>query len=66
MGMNVNMYAISTPVDILICTSIEDIQVVISQDSDLQRLKAYIIQGDHTLKTTYSTEYRSIGQLGMT
>ena len=39
------MHAISTTVDIPICTSIEDIQPSTRQDADLQRLKSYIIQG---------------------
>ena len=45
MFMNVNILAISTAVDIPIYTSMEEIQTVTSQDSDLQRLKSYIIQG---------------------
>ena len=36
--------AMSTAVDILICTSIEDIQAAISLHVELQRLKPYIIQ----------------------
>ena len=34
-----------TSVDIPTCTSIENIQVVFQKDTDLQRLKYYIIQG---------------------
>ena len=43
--MNINMHVISTAVDIHICTSIEDIEAATRQDSDLQRLMPYIIQG---------------------
>ena len=42
-NMNVNVHAISTSVNIQICTSIEDIQVVTQQDACLQTLKSYVI-----------------------
>ena len=47
-GMNINIHAISTSVNILVCTSIGDIHkrhMATPQDIDLQRLKSYIIQG---------------------
>ena len=44
-GININVHAISTLVSIPACTSKKDIQGVPSEDSDLQRLKSYIIQG---------------------
>ena len=43
--MNVSVHAIRTSVDILIYTTIDDIQAATRQDADLQRLKSYIIQG---------------------
>ena len=43
--MNVNLYCISTSVNIPLCISIEDIQMATQQDADVQRLKSYIIQG---------------------
>ena len=43
--MNVNVHSIRTEVEILICKSIEDIQVAMRQDSDLKRLNLYLIQG---------------------
>ena len=39
-GMSSNVHAI---INIPICTLIEDIQVVTCQDTELQRLKSYII-----------------------
>ena len=45
MGINVTIHALSTAVEIPISTSIESIQAAISQDVDLERLKAYIIRG---------------------
>ena len=44
-GMNISMHANSTSVNILVCTSIEDIQAATHEDSDLQKVKSYIIQG---------------------
>ena len=38
-GMNVNLHAISTSVNIPICTSMEDVQVATRQDKDFQRLQ---------------------------
>ena len=38
-GMNINMHAISTLVNIPVCTSIEDIQVATREVADLQILK---------------------------
>ena len=45
MGMNISVHAISIVVDILLCTSTEDIQAATTQDSYLPRLKSYIMQG---------------------
>ena len=42
--MNLKVHAISTPVDIPICISIEDIHTTTQQDTDLQMLKSYISQ----------------------
>ena len=38
-GTNFNMHAISTAMDIPVCTSIEDIWPAAIHDADLQRLK---------------------------
>ena len=44
-GMGINVNAISTAVSMLVCTSIEDIQVATYEDALLQKLQLYIIQG---------------------
>ena len=43
-GMNINTSAISTVVNMPVCTSIEDKQMVLHEDGHLQKLKSYIIQ----------------------
>ena len=49
-GMNANLHAIRSAVDIPISTSIEDIKAETSQDADMQRLQSYILQGwPHTI-----------------
>ena len=42
---NVSIDNISTPVDICICTSIEDIQSATEEDPKLQMIQKYIIRG---------------------
>ena len=44
-GMGINMNTINTSVNLPVCTSIEDLQVVIHEDAHLQELRAYIVQG---------------------
>ena len=43
--MHINIDAFSTPVNIPLCTSIEVIQEATQKDTDLQKLKSYIIKG---------------------
>ena len=43
--MKIDVHTISMSVEIAICISIEDIQTVTLHDTDLQRLKVYIIHG---------------------
>ena len=42
--MNINIYMISTTVDIPICKLIEDIRAAMNEDTKLQILKCYIIR----------------------
>ena len=44
-GMNINVNTISTAVNIPVCTSVEDIQVVTHEGAHLQKLKSYMIYG---------------------
>ena len=44
-GMNINVNAISTIVNMPVCKSIEDINLASLKDGHLQKLKAYIIYG---------------------
>ena len=44
-GLSINVITINTTVDLLVCTSIQNIQEVTAQDAHLQDLKAYIIHG---------------------
>ena len=43
-GININVSAISTALNMLVCTSIEAIQVPTHEDGNLQKLKSYILQ----------------------
>ena len=50
-GMSINISTISTLVNMPVCTSIEDIHIAKLKDTDLQKLKAYMIEGcPHTQK----------------
>ena len=44
-GMNKNVNAISTAVNMLVCISTEDIQVVTYEDASLEKVRLYVIQG---------------------
>ena len=44
-GMNINVNAISIPVYMPVCTSVEDIQVATHEDAYLQKLKSYVVHG---------------------
>ena len=44
-GMNINVIAISTTVNMPVFTSIEYIQAATHEDAHLQKLKSYIIHG---------------------
>ena len=43
-GMNINVSAITTSINMPVCTSIEHIQVATQKDCHLQKLKTYITQ----------------------
>ena len=44
-GMNVSIHTINTTVDVLICTSIEDIKATTEEEAELKILKRSIIRG---------------------
>ena len=44
-GRGINVNAISTSVNMPLCTSIEDIQAATQEGTNQQKLKSYIIQG---------------------
>ena len=43
--MTINVHAISTSVNIPVCTATEDIQTAAVENADLQKPESYIIQG---------------------
>ena len=43
--MSISIHTLSTAVDVLICTSIEDIRTAVSTDAELQMLQTHIIRG---------------------
>ena len=63
--MNINVHPISTSVNILVCTSIEDIQAATQEDTDLQKLKSYITQGWPHKKDKWKKAESITGQLGV-
>ena len=60
LDMNIRMHAISTSVNIPICTSIEDVKAVIWHDANLQRPKSYIVQGWSYKKWWGGTEHEAL------
>ena len=44
-SITTHMHTKSTAVDVLICTSIEDIRAATSKDVEMQMLQPYIIKG---------------------
>ena len=44
-SMSIRIHTFSTAIDILVCTSIEDIRTLVSEDAELQMLQAHIIRG---------------------
>ena len=43
--MSISIHTISTSIEILVCTSIEDIRAAMSEDAELQILQEHIIRG---------------------
>ena len=54
-GMNINVSAISTAVNMPVSTTIENIQAVTPEDAQLQRLRSYIMQGWLHKKMNWNT-----------
>ena len=63
-GMNINASAISTSVNMPVCTSMEVIQVAAHEDAHLQKLRSYIIQGWPHKKDQLEQEMRCYWPIG--
>ena len=54
-GININLNAFSTVVNMSVCTSIGDIQAATCEDAHMQMHRLYILQDWQHKKTNYNT-----------